>query len=130
MNSRVNTEDLALTPMLPRDDGGPVFAEPWQAQAFAMVLDLANHGVLDWKDWCTILSAEIRQAQADGDPDLGDTYYLHWLSALEKLVTSKTVVSPDDLAAVKADWQEADRRREFGEAPVYVKGAAQAGHRH
>jgi nitrile hydratase accessory protein len=126
MTGALKPEELDQTPLLPRDNNGPVFQEPWQAQAFSIVLELANHGVMDWNDWCKLLSTEIRLAQADGDPDLGDTYYLHWLSALEKLVTANTDITQKQLADTKADWQSADDHREFGEAPLYVKGASHA----
>lgn len=123
MNDYIKGSDLKRTPHLPHDEGGPVFAAPWEAKAFAMTLDLHNHGVFDWSEWCEILSNEIKIAQAGGDPDLGDTYYKHWLNALERLITEKRVASAEDLVAVKEDWRAADEHRGFGEAPVLVKGS-------
>ena len=70
-------------PGMPRDDNGPVFAAPWQAQAFAMALSLYDKGLFTWPEWAAALSSEISRAQAAGDPDTGETYYLHWLAALE-----------------------------------------------
>jgi nitrile hydratase accessory protein len=69
-------------PFQPHDDEGPVFAEPWQAQAFALAVRLADEGLFTWDEWAAALSAEIARAQEAGDPDLGNTYYQHWLRAL------------------------------------------------
>ena len=79
----------AVVPSLPRDEGGPVFHEPWEAQAFAMTLALYRRGLFTWPEWAAALSEEIKRAQAAGDPDRGDTYYRHWLAALERLVAEK-----------------------------------------
>jgi nitrile hydratase accessory protein len=76
-------EDL---PGIPLDAGSPVFKEPWEAKAFAMTLALYERGLFTWPQWAQALSQEISRAQAAGDADLGDTYYQHWLSALESLV--------------------------------------------
>ena len=71
-------------PSIPRDADGPVFREPWEAQAFAMTLALHERGLFTWPEWAAALSQEIKRAQAAGDPDTGETYYSHWLAALEK----------------------------------------------
>ncbi len=94
-------------PNLPRDGDGPVFAEPWQAQAFALTLNLHEAGHFTWSEWAQTLSAEIEAARARGDPDLGDTYYQHWLAALERLVAEKGLIRDDDLGACKAAWKQA-----------------------
>jgi nitrile hydratase accessory protein len=78
-----------VLPGQPRDGDGPVFAEPWQAQAFALTLKLYEAGHFTWREWAETLGAEIDAARASGDPDLGDTYYRHWLAALERLVAEK-----------------------------------------
>ncbi len=80
-------------PSIPRDADGPVFREPWEAQAFAMTLALHERGLFTWSEWAAALAAEIKRAQAAGDPDTGETYYQHWLAALEKLVAEKGVAS-------------------------------------
>ena len=92
--------DAALTalPGLPRDPGGPVFREPWQAQAFAMTLALYRQGLFTWPEWAAMLAAEIKRAQNAGDPDTGATYYHHWLAALERLVADKGITDPAALA--------------------------------
>src|SRR5437870_13873374 len=76
-------------PSIPRDADGPVFREPWEAQAFAMALTLHRRGLFTWPEWAATLAAEIKRAQAAGDPDTGETYYRHWLNALERLVAEK-----------------------------------------
>ncbi len=91
----------------PRDDEGPVFKEPWEAQAFALALKLHEAGHFTWAEWTEALSGEIKAAQARGDPDLGDTYYQHWLAALERLAAEKGLVPAGTLAARKAAWRQA-----------------------
>ena len=89
-------------PALPMDEVGPVFREPWEAGAFALVLKLYQGGHFSWPEWVEYLSAEIRAAQAHGDADLGQTYYQHWLAALEKLVIAKGLAPGVELTARKA----------------------------
>ena len=73
-------------PGIPMDGENPVFNEPWEARAFAMTLALHERGLFTWPQWAEALSRQIDMARARGDPDLGDTYYQHWLRALESLV--------------------------------------------
>lgn len=107
--------NLSLLPALPVDDEGPVFAEPWQAQAFSMAIELHRAGYFSWKEWAEHLSAEIAAAQALGDPDRGDTYYHHWLAALEKLVAEKGLASATELDERKQQWDSAARNTPHGE---------------
>jgi nitrile hydratase accessory protein len=107
-------------PGLPRDaEGSVVFREPWQAQAFAMVVRLHEAGHFTWAEWATALAAEIKHAQAAGDPDLGDTYYLHWLAAFERLVAAKGLVTAEELARRKGEWAEAARATPHGQ-PIHL----------
>jgi nitrile hydratase accessory protein len=99
---------------LPRDAEGPVFREPWEAQAFAMVLALHARGVFTWSQWAAALGAEIQRAKAAGDPDTGETYYRHWLSALETIVAEQGVTSPDTLARYRDAWERAAARTPHG----------------
>lgn len=111
----------AQLPGLPCDDrGDPVFREPWQAQAFAMAVRLHDAGHFTWTEWARALAEQIRLAQAAGDPDLGDTYYQHWLAALEHLVAAKGLVSTEELARRKAAWAEAARTTPHG-APIELE---------
>ena len=105
------------------DSDGPVFAEPWQAQAFALAVKLQEEGLISATEWATALGAEIKAAQARGDPDDGTTYYSHWLAALERLVTEKGLVDSAALKTRKDDWTEAYLSTPHGQ-PVHLKGAA------
>lgn len=105
-------------PSLPRDEDGPVFREPWEAQAFAMTLTLQEQGYFTWAEWADRLSAEIAAAQERGDPDRGDTYYRHWLKALEGMVAAKDIVSPEDLARRKGEWDRAAQATPHGQPIV------------
>jgi nitrile hydratase accessory protein len=106
------TQDV---PGVPRDADGPVFREPWEAEAFAMTLALYERGLFTWKEWADALAAEIKRAQAAGDPDTGETYYLHWLAALEKLVADKGVATGAVLARTKHAWEHACERTPHGQ---------------
>lgn len=86
---------------LPLDKDGPVFKAPWQAQAFALVISLQEQGIFSWEEWAEELGGSIERARMQGDPDLGNTYYEHWLAALEKITTNKGLTSPDVLAERK-----------------------------
>src|SRR5260221_13598905 len=89
--------ELRSIPGLPRDGEGPVFREPWEAQAFAMALALHARGLFTWPEWAATLGAEIKRAAAAGDPDSGETHYRHWLHALEPLVAAKSIADAQTL---------------------------------
>jgi nitrile hydratase accessory protein len=110
----------AALPSLPRDTDGPVFREPWEAQAFAMTLQLYRCGLFGWGEWATALAAEIRRAQQAGDPDTGDTYYHHWLAALEHLVAEKGVADLASLGRYRDAWERAAGRTPHG-APIELR---------
>ena len=110
--------ELERLPLLPRDADGPVFAEAWQAQAFAMVVELSRRGAFTWGEWASALAAEIAAAQRRGDPDRGDTYYHHWLAALETLVARKGIVAGAELLRRKQDWAHAVAHTEHGKPIV------------
>jgi len=118
-------ERLALDtlPSIPRDGEGPVFEAPWQAQAFAMAVKLCEAGVFEWREWAAALGAEIERAQARGDPDLGDTYYEHWLKALENLVVEKGLFSVSGLQRRRRAWARAAAATPHGE-PIELARAA------
>src|ERR1700746_2695226 len=97
-------------PAIPRDEGGPVFREPWEAQAFALVVALNEKGLFTWSEWAAALAAEIKRAQAAGDPDLGNTYYRHWLAALERILAAKGVASAAILERYRDAWDRAADR--------------------
>jgi len=92
----------------------PVFAEPWQAQAFALAHQLHAEGAFSWNEWAAALSAELKAAEARGESDDGSRYYEHWLAALEGLVTERGLAAPRDLTERKAAWAEAYRRTPHG----------------
>ena len=109
------TRPIIPVPGLPCDAEGPVFSEPWQAQAFAMTLSLHQRGLFTWPEWAATLGAEIKRAQDNGDPDTGETYYLHWLAALERLVAEKGVADPRTLARYRDAWDHAADRTPHGQ---------------
>jgi nitrile hydratase accessory protein len=107
-------------PDIPRDDQGPVFREPWEAQAFAMAVRLHERDLFTWPEWAATLAEEIKRAQAEGDPDTGETYYRHWLRALERLVATKGVASPEMLHRYRDAWDRAADRTPHG-LPIVLR---------
>ena len=102
-------------PSIPRDAEGPVFREPWEAQAFAMTLALHERKLFTWPEWAATLADEIKKAQAAGDPDTGETYYRHWLAALERIVAEKGVADAKALDRYYDAWDHAADRTPHGE---------------
>jgi nitrile hydratase accessory protein len=107
----LSAPDPLSLPRLPRDAEGPVFAEPWQAQAFALALQLHAQGRFAWTEWAEALSRRLEAAGAEDD---GARYYEHWLATLEDLVTEKQLAAGAELAARKDAWAEAYRRTAHG----------------
>ena len=110
----LSQEPVDGLPSQPRDEHGPVFREPWEAQAFAMTLKLHEGGYFTWPEWAAALAAEIAAAETRGEADLGDTYYQHWLAALEKIVAVKGLIPGTDLQSRRAAWAKAARHTPHG----------------
>jgi nitrile hydratase accessory protein len=112
----------AAVPGIPRDADGPVFAEPWEAQAFAMAVALHEQGLFTWPEWAAALADEIRRAGEAGDPDTGGTYYRHWLAALERLVAEKAVTDAATLGRYADAWGRAADRAPHG-TPIELRAS-------
>jgi nitrile hydratase accessory protein len=119
----IDAARLADLPRLPKDEGGPVFAEPWQAQAFALAVRLSEQGHFSWKEWAAALAEELKAAANRGEPDDGTHYYEHWLATLERLVTAKRLTNVAELAERKDAWADAYRHTPHGK-PVQLRKAA------
>ncbi len=122
--SDIDTQDALratqAVPSIPRDADGPVFREPWQAQAFAMALALHQRGLFTWPEWAAMLAEEIKRAQLAGDPDSGVTYYLHWLATLERIATEKGVTDARTLSRYHDAWDHAADRTPHGK-PIELR---------
>jgi nitrile hydratase accessory protein len=105
---------VAAVPGIPRGPDGPVFREPWEAQAFAMIVALHERGLFSWSEWTAVLGDEIKRAQAGGDPDTGETYYLRWLAALERIVAQKGMTDAPTLMRYRDAWDHAADRTPHG----------------
>lgn len=117
-----------VLPALPGQPAGapaPAFTAPWQAQAFALVLALHERGAFTWPEWAAALAAAIQRAQAQGDPDTGDTYYAHWLDALEHISIAKGLTDAGQLHALEHAWEAAAQRTPHG-LPVELNEAERA----
>jgi nitrile hydratase accessory protein len=125
LDAALRSAELDTLPRLPRDDDGPVFAEPWQAQAFALAVKLSELGHFTWTEWAAVLSDELKADAARGEVDDGSRYYHYWLAALERLVVAKRLSSQDALSAQKEAWADAFRHTPHG-MPVELKNEAGA----
>ena len=116
-DSQAALEATRAVPGIPRDADGPVFREPWEAQAFAIALALHARGLFTWNEWAETLADEIKRAQRSGDPDTGETYYRHWLATLEKLIAAKGIATSATLHRYRDAWDHAADRTPHG-API------------
>lgn len=105
---------------IPRNAEGPVFREPWEAQAFALALSLNQRGLFTWTEWAATLGEEIKKTQAAGDPDTGETYYRHWLATLERIVAAKGLTDAGTLARTRDAWERACERTPHG-TPIALR---------
>ena len=119
-DAKLDTDRLNTLPPLPQDEDGPVFAAPWQAQAFALAVKLSEQGYFTWKEWAAALANELRAAEQRGEPDDGSRYYDHWVAALERLVTEKKLTESTALETRKHAWADAYRHTPHGQ-PVVLK---------
>jgi nitrile hydratase accessory protein len=100
------------------DTDEPIFEEPWQAKAFAIVLMLHERGLYTWSEWTDLLSARIVTAEAAGDVDKG--YYHHWLGALEDMLVAKEVIVASEAERWREAWRHAAIRTPHG-VPIEVR---------
>jgi nitrile hydratase accessory protein len=117
----MTTPDAIALPTIPRDDDGPVFRAPWEAQAFAMAVLLHERGVFTWPEWSARLADEIAASAARGEDDDGRRYYRHWLAALERVVADKGIVLDTELRDRHDEWVEAARTTPHGK-PIVLPG--------
>ena len=109
------TKQFAASPLLPQDEEGPVFAEPWQAQAFAMAVQLSADGHFTWTEWTTALGEQLQAAIRRGEPDDGSRYFEHWIAALEQLAADKKLTNLAALSERKEAWAESYRHTPHGQ---------------
>jgi nitrile hydratase accessory protein len=117
---RIDDDRLKALPRLPQDGDGPVFAEPWQAQSFALAVRLSEQGYFTWKEWASALAEQIKAAAARDENDEGSRYYDYWLAALEHLVIEKGLMDAASLIERKEAWADAYRHTPHGK-PVELR---------
>jgi len=128
LDSAIASDRLAALARLPREKDGPVFAEPWEAQAFALAVKLSEQGYFTWKEWAATLADELKAATDRGEPDDGTHYYHHWLAALERLVTAKGLTDRAALETRKEAWAEAYRHTPHGKPVELAAGSSDPQH--
>ncbi|MEP9371754.1 nitrile hydratase accessory protein [Mesorhizobium sp. KR1-2] len=106
---------------LPPGMDEPAFAEPWQAEAFALTVALHEKGFFSWGEWAEKLSAEVK---APGVAEDGSDYYDCWLRALEKLLAAKGLAPQHDVDQLAAAWQRAAHATPHGK-PILLENDPQ-----
>jgi nitrile hydratase accessory protein len=96
------------------------FKAPWEAQAFAMAVTLHERGAFTWKEWAATLAEVIAEVRERGEPDTGEDYYRHWMTALERIVAAKGLATPQALDARRDEWEEAAHRTPHGQ-PIELR---------
>ncbi len=114
MSTGPRAAEVPDVPGIPVDDDGPVFAEPWQAQAFALAVSLHERGAFSWPDWAAALGEQLAAARAAGDPDSGETYWLRWLATLERMVERQGLSDAATLDRYRTGWDRAAHRTPHG----------------
>ena len=117
----INTAFPSLLRDTSKDKQHPVFAEPWEAHAFAIAVKLSEKGLFKWSDWTNALAEEIKKAKEQGNPDFGNTYYKFWLSALETILLEKNIVKKSDLKSMMEQWRHAYLSTPHGNPVKLVK---------
>lgn len=124
-------DDASVMPLL-RDDDRPIFNDSWEAEALAIVRVLVSRGAFSAREWYDVISAEIRAAQERGDPDRGDTYYQHWMRALERITIEHGIIDPGTLVEHQRLWSLAVANTPHGSPILFEYAFAEpvAGHEH
>lgn len=109
---------LRQSPGLPKSaEGDPVFAEPWNAQAFAMTVHLHEKGLFSWSEWAEALSAELHKPERAED---GSDYFDGWVAALTGLLVSKGLADADTVLALQESWKRAAEATPHG-SPILLE---------
>lgn len=103
-------------------DNGPAFSEPWQAEAFALTLQLARAGHFTWTDWVGTFSAEITASPQTADEDINTAYYRQWMQALEKILAARALVSSTEVTDYEEDWRRSYFHTAHGAPIEFRKG--------
>jgi nitrile hydratase accessory protein len=101
----------------------PVFAEPWQAQAFAMTMQLSQRGAFTWGDWVEAFSTEIRTHPTQPGEDNTVAYYRQWLAALETILTARGLSTAEEISGTQELWRQAYLNTPHG-LPVALENAS------
>ena len=117
----INTAFPGLLHNSAKDEQQPVFAEPWEAHAFAIAVKLSEKGLFKWSEWTNSLAKEIKEAKEQGNPDFGNTYYQFWLSALETILLEKNIVKKSDIKSMMEQWRSAYLSTPHGKPVKLVK---------
>ena len=117
----INTAFTGLLYDSGKDEQQPVFAEPWEAHAFAIAVKLSEKGLFKWSEWTNSLAKEIKEAKEQGNPDFDNTYYKFWLSALETMLLEKNILKKSDLKSMMEQWRHAYLSTPHGNPVKLVK---------
>ena len=109
---------------------GPVFDHPWQAQAFALVVNLHQAGLFEWKDWAERFTAEIAAAPQREDESVNDAYYRQWVAALEQLLAALGLVEDAAVGTRAEAWNQAYLNTPHGQPISLANATCPPAHAH
>lgn len=104
------------------DRTGPVFDEPWQAQAFSVLVALRQEGCFEWKDWVDVFSQTIKAFPAEPGETANAAYFRQWAYALERMLVGRGLLTASEIAGREQQWRQAYLNTPHGE-PVHLINA-------
>ena len=116
------TSDVDLAQIGLSREEGLSFDQPWQAQAFSIVVELSKAGAFTWKEWVDVFSTEIREHPARAGESTNSAYYRQWMAALETIVAQRGLASSEDVEHRKEMWRQAYLNTPHGD-PVRLQNA-------
>ena len=82
-------------------DSQAVFEEPWEAEAFSLVVQMYDNGLFTWSEWASQLGASLSSLSED------TPYFEAWLYALERIVLEKSLLNETELSQRSNEWEHA-----------------------
>lgn len=129
MNATIVDPDQWLARALPQT-GATVFEQPWQAQAFALIVHLHQAGFFPWSDWVQTFSEVIARSPARQDESINDAYYRQWTTAMEQLVAQLGFTEVASITHRADEWRQAYLNTPHGEPVALAHASCPPKHNH
>ena len=90
-----------------------IFSEPWQAELFAITLNLHEKGLFNWNSWTKKLGSSLKRDNNNSTDNL-EYYFLSWLSALEETLLEMKITELTKIASIEKAWKDAISKTPHG----------------